>query len=184
MKPTSSSSVPAVFCFCCFTIRYSRWCIITGQRSCTVTDLLRCRRLHNTVIVSVCCVKNESKHIVVHTIVEVIATFQKFQIFATFWKNKRQNDKNTCWTKHRNVHPWSGGGGGGDMNWVFSRADNHSYYNTGFQARSWAGRWSWAAKVGLLSLRVVPQHQWTDIVLVTAQHSSWSALVAAQWHHL
>ena len=27
------------------------------------------------------------------------------------------------------------------------------------QKRSWAGRWSWAAKVGLLSLRVVPQQQ-------------------------
>ena len=28
---------------------------------------------------------------------------------------------------------------------------------TGFQARSRGGRWSWAAKVGLLSLQVVPQ---------------------------
>ena len=30
---------------------------------------------------------------------------------------------------------------------------------SGFQARSRGGRWSWAAKVGLLSLRVVPQQQ-------------------------
>ena len=37
----------------------------------------------------------------------------------------------------------------------------------GFQARSRGGRWSWAAKVGLLSLRVVPQQQCKDIVLVT-----------------
>ena len=29
----------------------------------------------------------------VHTIAEVKATFQKFQIFATFRKNKRQDDK-------------------------------------------------------------------------------------------
>ena len=30
---------------------------------------------------------------------------------------------------------------------------------TGFQARSRGGKWSWAAKVGLLSFQVVPQQQ-------------------------
>ena len=38
---------------------------------------------------------------------------------------------------------------GGRWSWTFKLA----------QKRSWVGRWSWAVKVGLLSLRVVPQQQ-------------------------
>ena len=38
---------------------------------------------------------------------------------------------------------------GGRLSWTLKLA----------QKRSWAGRWSWAAKVGLLSLQVVPQQQ-------------------------
>ena len=43
------------------------------------------------------------------------------------------------------------------MCWTLKRA----------QKRSRAGRWSWAQKVGLLSLRVVFNNSATDIVLVT-----------------
>ena len=45
---------------------------------------------------------------------KLIATFQKFEIIVTFWKNKRQDGKNMCLIKRRNVmHPSGGLGGGG-----------------------------------------------------------------------
>ena len=40
-----------------------------------------------------------------------------------------------------------------------SRGERWSWTLKLAQKRSWAGRWNWAAKVGLLSLRVVPQQQ-------------------------
>ena len=44
------------------------------------------------------------------------------------------------------------------------------------QKRSWAGRWSWTLKVGLLfCFRLLLNSGATDIVLVTAPHSSWNS---------
>ena len=53
--------------------------------------------------------------------------------------------------------------------------------------RPWVGRWSWAAKVGLLSLRVVPQQQCNGHCPCDSAQARQlkqqlrSALVAAQW---
>ena len=55
------------------------------------------------------------------------------------------------------------------------------------QKRSWGGRWSWAAIVGLLSLRVVPQQQCNGHCLCDSAQTRQlkqqlsSALVAGQW---
>ena len=44
------------------------------------------------------------------------------------------------------------------------------------QKRSWAGSWRWAAKVGLLSFRVVPQQQCNGhCPCDSAQHGSWNS---------
>ena len=58
---------------------------------------------------------------------------------------------------------------GGRWSWTFKLA----------QKRSWVGRWGWAEKVGLLSLRavqVVRQQQCNGHVFVTLpKHSSWNS---------
>ena len=55
---------------------------------------------------------------------------------------------------------------GGRWSWTFKLA----------QERSWAGRWNWAAKVGLLSLQVVPQQQCNGYCPCdSAQHGSWNS---------
>ena len=57
----------------------------------------------------------------------------------------------------------------------------------GSRKRSWVGRWSWAAKVGLLSLRVVPQQQCNGHCLCNSAQARQlkqqlrSAQVAGQW---
>ena len=120
--------MPAVFLFlfvCLFYFRCSRWCNVTGQRRWGGDATTHCH--------SVCCVRNERKLIVIQPVVGShyrrsywIATSQEVLDLCNFLKNKRQDDKNMCLIKHRNVHPSMGGGGGGDTitYWVFSQ-DNH-----------------------------------------------------------
>ena len=51
------------------------------------------QRLHNTFLLYLLRETREVTHSGFTLSQKLIATFQKFQIFATFWKNKRQDDK-------------------------------------------------------------------------------------------
>ena len=55
--------------------------------------LIQLRQRLHIVLLYLLCETWEETHCGFTLSQKLIATFQKFQIFATFWKNKRQDDK-------------------------------------------------------------------------------------------